>query len=396
MTAPLHIERNRVIVLLAIAGFASSANQRMLDSALPQIAVDFGVSNGMAAQVNTAYALSYSLMQIGLGFVGDRLGKYRMVLFLCLFSSVATSTAAAAYSVESLLVARFLAGAAASAIIPMSLAWIGDNVPFAERQPVLARYMVGSILGLVFGQLVGGVLTGFVDWRLVPVVAGCVYLIVTLGLLVEARRMPFLISRSVSDGGLPFTEVLKRVLGRPWPRRVLLAVSLEGFALFATVTFISISIAARFEINPALVGAILALYAVGSACNSLIVGRLLPVMGRGSFFILAASLAIAGMALISIAPVLPLVALGVAVMGLGGAGMHNSLQTLGTQLLPEARASGFAFFATCLFASQSIGVAVYGILIDAYGIAAPFTVGMALVAILGLWFAAAIRNAPEN
>ncbi|MEX0954824.1 MAG: MFS transporter [Rhizobiaceae bacterium] len=395
MSAPLLVDRKRVILLLAVAGFASSANQRMLDSALPQIAIDFGVSNGMAAQVNTAYALSYSLMQIGLGFAGDRLGKYRMVFFLCLFSSAATSTAAAAYSVESLLVARFLAGAAASAIIPMSLAWIGDNVPFSERQPVLARYMVGSIMGLVFGQLIGGVLTGFADWRLVPVVAGCVYLIVTLGLLIESRRMPFLVSRSVSGSGLPFGEVLKRVLGRPWSRRVLLAVSIEGFALFGTITFISISIASRFAINPALVGAILALYAVGSAGNSLIVGRLLPIMGRSRFFMLAASFAIAGMALVSLASVLPLVAIGVAVMGLGGAGMHNSLQTFGTQLLPEARASGFAFFATCLFLSQSIGVAVYGILITAYDITAPFLVGMVLVAILGLWFATVARKAPE-
>ena len=74
MSAPILQDRNRIILLLALAGFASSANQRMLDSALPQIALDFGVGYGVAAQANTAYAISYSLMQIGLGFVGDRFG----------------------------------------------------------------------------------------------------------------------------------------------------------------------------------------------------------------------------------------------------------------------------------------------------------------------------------
>ena len=53
----------------------------------------------------------------------------------------------------------FLAGGiAAAGVIPLAMAWIGDTVPYNQRQATLARLLTGTISGMMAGQLAGGCL----------------------------------------------------------------------------------------------------------------------------------------------------------------------------------------------------------------------------------------------
>jgi MFS transporter, YNFM family, putative membrane transport protein len=70
-------------MLLAVAGFASQAQVRVTDSLLPQIAGDFHTTVGAAAVVVTSYAIAHASIQLVIGPVGDRLGKYRTVAVMC-------------------------------------------------------------------------------------------------------------------------------------------------------------------------------------------------------------------------------------------------------------------------------------------------------------------------
>src|SRR5947209_3362096 len=73
----------RSIALLAGAGFASQAMVRVTDSLLPQIAADFETTVGTASIVVTAYAVSHGSIQLIIGPLGDRFGKYRTVAVMC-------------------------------------------------------------------------------------------------------------------------------------------------------------------------------------------------------------------------------------------------------------------------------------------------------------------------
>jgi MFS family permease len=64
---------------------------------------------------------------------------------------------ALAPTLSALVIARLLAGATAGALIPLSLAWIGDSVPYERRQSVLARYLIGQMFGIALGQVLGGI-----------------------------------------------------------------------------------------------------------------------------------------------------------------------------------------------------------------------------------------------
>ena len=47
--------------------------------------------------------------------------------------------------------------------------------------------------------------------------------------------------------------------------------------------------------------------------------------------------------------------------------LHNTLQTHGTQMAPEARGAAMALFALCLFVGQAIGVPIAAPIVDRWG-----------------------------
>ena len=188
----------RPIVLLSAASFASVATMRVADPLLPQVAQEFGVSAGEASVIATAFALAYGFCQLVYGVLGDRFGKYRLVTLATLASALTVGSAAFAGSLGMLGAARLAAGATAAAIVPLSMAFIGDHVPYDRRQTALARFLTGTILGIVSGQVFGGVLGQMVGWRAVFLLLGAVFLLIGALLLVEVRspRVPSPLARN--------------------------------------------------------------------------------------------------------------------------------------------------------------------------------------------------------
>ena len=109
----------RSILLLAVAGFASQAQVRVTDSLLPQIASDFHTTVGSAAAVVTAYAVAHGSVQLVIGPVGDKLGKYRTVAMMCAVAIVLVTLCGLATSLHQLMLARFATGLAGGWIIPI-------------------------------------------------------------------------------------------------------------------------------------------------------------------------------------------------------------------------------------------------------------------------------------
>ena len=155
----------RAIAVLAVAGFFSSAAFRICDPLLPQLAATFGSSTGEASHTITVFAVAYGSLQVLWGPIGDRYGKYRTAAFATLACAIGNVAALFAESLTALTIARAIAGATGGGIIPLAIAWIGDTVPYARRQAVLARFLTGTILGIASGQFIGGLFADLLGWR---------------------------------------------------------------------------------------------------------------------------------------------------------------------------------------------------------------------------------------
>jgi MFS family permease len=176
-----------VIILLALAAFASSSAFRICDPLLPVLASEFNVRTAQASSAVTYFSIAYGVMQFFYGPVGDRYGKFFILSLATLGCAVGSLLVAFAPTLGILELGRFISGATAAGIIPLSMAWIGDHVPYAQRQATLARYLLGSISGIAIGQLLGGVFADTVGWRWAFVFLAMSYLVVG-SLLIYRRR----------------------------------------------------------------------------------------------------------------------------------------------------------------------------------------------------------------
>ena len=182
-------EIRRTLLLLAAGGFVSGLSIRLAEPLLPKVAQDFGVSVAAASVLITGFTLAYGLFQLVHGPLGDRIGKLRAVVGALVLAATTSAACAFAPSLEWLAAFRFLTGMTAGAVIPLSFAFIGDNVPYERRQMVLAQFISGTLLGQTFGPLLGGVFSDSIGWRATFLVPACAFLVIG-ALLSRASRAP--------------------------------------------------------------------------------------------------------------------------------------------------------------------------------------------------------------
>ena len=166
------------------------AVQRICDPMLPELSRVFDAPLNQAAQVVSTFAIVYGLMQLFYGPVGDRWGKYRVVVLAALGCSVGCLACALSKDLAWLVAARVSTALCAAAIIPLSLAWVGDAVRYEYRQETLARVGLGTMLGITAGQLFGGLLTDTLGWRWAFALMAVLFCWVSAMLKQHAHKLP--------------------------------------------------------------------------------------------------------------------------------------------------------------------------------------------------------------
>ena len=241
------------IALLSVAAFASAANMRVIDPLLVQLGVEFGVTVGAASIAATAFLLANGVFVLVHGPFGDRHGKMPVVAIACLAAAVCCALSALATSLGLLAFARFLTGVTSSAIIPLAIAWLGDNVPYDKRQATLARFLTGQTLGLMTGSAMGGALGDWLGWRSVFWVLAAIYVAAGVALFAVMRARPEIARPGERAAGSMVSQMLG-VLKRPWARTVIVVVALEGGVFWGSFTFVGADLHERFGLSFAAVG----------------------------------------------------------------------------------------------------------------------------------------------
>lgn len=382
---------NRRILLLAAAGFFAAGTTRVTDALLPDIAATFAVSIPQAAVAITAFTFAYGLFQLLYGPVGARIGPFRTVAVMTTLTAVTTALAAFAPSLFWLAIARLVAGLTCAAIIPMSMAFIGDTVAYEHRQPVLARFLTGHIGGLVAGQAAAGLLAELVSWRTVFLFLGAGFACVAVFLLRELAIGA--VPDRPREAALGPLLQYARVLRIPWARIVLVTVTLEGLFCFGAVAYVGAFLRETFAISYAWIGLALAAFGLGGLVYALSVRRLLALLGEVGLAAAGGSVMALAFLLLATAPVPWLAGPATALCGLGYYMLHNTLQTNATQMAPFDRSAAIALFAFGLFVGQAVGAALFGLALPQLGYRGGFLVVAAALVLIGLAFARAKRTA---
>jgi EmrB/QacA subfamily drug resistance transporter len=219
----------------------------VVNVALPSIQKSLGASlSGLEWTIN-AYTLSFAVLLVTGGRLGDIFGRRRAFLSGVVIFALSSATAGFAPSAGALVASRAVQGVGAALMLPATLSIISNAFPPHERGKAIGTWAGVSALALAIGPVVGGVLTEHVSWRAIfflniPVAAAAV--IVTLAAARESRDLT--VPRKVDFAGIGALTlgigglVLALVEGNNWgwgSGRVLalFAVALVGIVSFALI-----------------------------------------------------------------------------------------------------------------------------------------------------------------
>lgn len=368
---------------ISLAAFTSMASMRVCDPMLVALSSEFQVSVGEASWVVSAFAVAYGCLQLFYGPLGDRVGKLRVINAAVLGCAVFSAITAMAADFQFLVLARALMGISAAGIIPLSLAWIGDQVSYERRQEALARLMSATVTGMVAGQWLGGWAAESWGWRSAFVLLASLFAISAWLLFV--RMAPQRRAAPQQSEGVwwhqPFSSLA--LLRLPRVRWVLAVTFIEGALAFGTLAFVPSQLVQHFGLSASVAGALMVLYGAGGLAYSQLAGKWLGWFGERGLARWGSAGVAAGLLLLAWAEHVLWAAAGCLVAGLGFYMLHNTLQTQATQMAPHARGSAVTLFACLLFFGQSCGVVLIGQTVDRGDLNWAYTVSALAIVLLG-------------
>jgi len=208
---------------MCFALFMIMLDNTVVNVALPSIQKDLGSSiSGLEWTVN-AYTLSFAVLLVTGGRLGDIFGRRRMFLFGVVAFGLSSAFIGFSQSDAWLVAGRAAQGVGAAFMMPATLSIISNAFPPQERGKAIGTWAGVSAMALAIGPVVGGFLVENVSWQSifflnVPVAAAAVW--VTLAATRESRDessthqvdIPGVLTISVALGAL----VLALVEGNSW------------------------------------------------------------------------------------------------------------------------------------------------------------------------------------
>ena len=389
MSALSPADERQHLKLLGLAGFASMASMRICDPMLVVLGQEFQVTTGDASAVVSVFAVVYGVLQLFYGPLGERFGKLRVVSLAVLACALFSAITALSTNLPMLVIMRGFMGAAAAGIIPLSMAWVGDQVPYERRQETLAKLMSATVLGMMSGLWFGGFAADTVGWRgafvVLAVMFGVAAVLLLRRLHQQAKREAQLQTQSVplaAPGLWAAFRLTGQLLGTPRVRWVLGVTAAEGALVFGALAFMPTHLHQQFGLSVVAAGSVMMVYGVGGLLYSQMARRWLAWLGERGLVRTGAALVAVGLLVLAWGSGVWLGMLSCLMTGLGFYMLHNTLQVQATQMAPAARGSAVTLFASSLFFGQSTGVLLMAQSVDMGWLAYAFTV--AAVGVTGL------------
>ena len=369
--------------LLGLAGFASMASMRIGDPMLVVLGEEFQVSTGEASGVVSVFAVVYGLMQLFYGPLGERFGKLRVVSLAVAACALFSAITALSVNLPMLLVMRGFMGAAAAGIIPLSMAWVGDQVPYERRQETLAKLMSATVIGMMVGLWFGGFAADTLGWRSAFALLAVMFAWPAV-LLWRVQQKSTAPTSGQAISLIDSFRLTGQLLVMPRVRWVLGVTATEGALVFGAMAFMPTHLHQQFGLSVVAAGSVMMLYGVGGLLYSQMARRWLAWLGERGLVRTGAAMVVVGLLVLAWGSGVWLGMLACLMTGLGFYMLHNTLQVQATQMAPAARGTAVTLFACSLFFGQSTGVLLMAQSVDIGWLPYALSLSAAGVAVLVL------------
>src|SRR5215207_8994023 len=154
-----------VIALTAIGSLMAALDTLVVASALSTIRIELGASVEALEWTVNAYNLSFAVLLITAGALGDRYGRRNLYAAGLGLFALASALCALAPDAGTLIAARALQGVGAALVIPLGLALLSAAFPPERRGAAIGIFSAITGISVAAGPLVGGAVVEGLDWE---------------------------------------------------------------------------------------------------------------------------------------------------------------------------------------------------------------------------------------
>src|ERR1700679_3284662 len=189
MRAPLSKESVKSLLpwLVAVAFFMESLDTTILNTAVPTIADALGIAPLNMKAALTSYTISLAVFIPISGWIADRFGT-RWVFFTAIgIFSLGSLLCGISVAMPLLIGARILQGGGGALMMPVGRITMVRTFPRSELVRAMSFVAVPGLIGPLLGPLAGGLIVGYLHWRMIFFVNVPVGLV---GMYLVYRHMP--------------------------------------------------------------------------------------------------------------------------------------------------------------------------------------------------------------
>jgi EmrB/QacA subfamily drug resistance transporter len=181
-----------VSVVFVAAMFMNIMDITIVNVALPSIGHQFGVPEASLDSVAVGYLVSLAIFIPAAGWIGDRFGTKRVLLFAIAVFTAASVLCGLADSLSQLVLFRVLQGVGGGMLTPVGMAMLFRTFPPEERVRASSILILPTAVAPALGPVLGGLLVTDLSWRWVFFVNLPIGILAfTFGLLfLEEHRQP--------------------------------------------------------------------------------------------------------------------------------------------------------------------------------------------------------------
>jgi EmrB/QacA subfamily drug resistance transporter len=244
------------LVAVSLCTLLSALGTSIANVGLPTLAQAFDASFQEVQWIVLAYLLAVTTLIVGVGRLGDIVGRKRMLLAGILLFTAASVLCGVAPTLAMLIAARAVQGVGAAVMMALAMASVGEAVPKERTGSAMGLLGTMSAIGTALGPSLGGLLISGPGWRAIFLVN------VPLGLLALVLAWRH----------LPGDDVMSKAdrAGFDILGMLLLAATLAAYALAMTTGHGSFGLLNLALLSAAVVGAGLFAFAEARAASPLV------------------------------------------------------------------------------------------------------------------------------
>jgi EmrB/QacA subfamily drug resistance transporter len=234
---------------MCFALFMIMLDNTVVNVALPSIQRDLHASLSALEWTVNAYTLTFAVLLVTGGRLGDIFGRRKMFLFGVLVFGISSAAIGFAPTDTALVAFRAVQGIGAAFMMPATLSIITQAFPAHQRGTAIGTWAGVSALALAIGPVLGGFLTQQVSWRAIFFINPPIALIAVAVTLFAARESrDETVSRKVDFPGIAAITVsltaivLALVEGNEWHWASARVIGLLVLAAVGIVSFLVIEL----------------------------------------------------------------------------------------------------------------------------------------------------------